>query len=609
MILAGWRLFTSLKFGIFLLSVIAAASIFGTMFYAANPALGDNAVPMARGLWFESGWFVGLLLLFALNLIFSTWHVTVMSFTIWWKREFRRGRTYYEHGSAPRAEVLVPGGPEEVEQILRKRFTRVQRDGDAFFAHKGILSRFGPTIVHVGMLTVIGAVIAKAVLLWNGGIMTEGRFLAGEGETSNVVNQPIALEQQITDRNRVETPIDVWVRVLDFDEIKHPNSNVPAYFSSLIEVLDPRTQQVTVAQLDMNHSLRINTSKYGDLQFHQAGYQKVSDDGLGRTNFDVRDRTTGERIAVTDTHPGNRVRVGETNLFLEVDGPNAGDPWRLYSTESPSEPVEEGRLTGGRKSRYAFQPSQFYTDFRIDEGTGKPVNGSKALGNAALEVKILEDDRPVETTYLFYDESLAKLVPKNHPKFHLVLDDIKVLKTVDVASIDWSQPSQAIFTIKVLDAKSGGEVGQETLGVGQRSQDFDYTVAASAGGAGEEGGSHEVRVLGPAQRFLTILSVVNEPTVPWVNLGVLITVSGALLTFLFRYRAFYGWWDKEKGTLRMALVPRWGQSTVREEFEQLVALMSHNAGPVTRVAEPNAPTEEVAPEHETVNPRLAESSS
>ncbi|HMZ52592.1 MAG TPA: hypothetical protein PK988_10025, partial [Candidatus Sumerlaeota bacterium] len=50
MILKGWRIFISLKFGIFLLVLIAVASIYGTMNYASNAALGDNAIPMARSM-------------------------------------------------------------------------------------------------------------------------------------------------------------------------------------------------------------------------------------------------------------------------------------------------------------------------------------------------------------------------------------------------------------------------------------------------------------------------------------------------------------------------------------------------------------------------------
>lgn len=568
MILKGWRIFISLKFGIFLLVLIAVASIYGTMNYASNAALGDNAIPMARSMFFESKWFVSLLVLLAINLVLSTWHVTVMSFTIWWKREFRRAPDYYVHGSGPRATVAVSGGAEEVESILRKKFTRVHRDGDAFFAQRGLLSRIGPTIVHIGILTVIISVVAKAVMIWQGKIMTEGRFLAAEGEMSAIVHQPLANEQQITDRNRVETPIDVWIKVLDFDEIKHPNSEVPAYFSSLVEVRDPRTQEVTVAQLDMNHSLRIPTEKFGMLDFHQAGYQKIEGEEAGRMNFEVRDQISGERVGVADASPRDRVRVGDSDLMLEVDETKGGAPWRLYKMAWPDVVAAEGTLPFGIQIRL----EEFYSDFRINEETHKPYNASKDLTNPALRVSVLEEGKMVHSGILFYDPSLAGVTPEVDPRIRLSLEDIKISQSADTASVDWNKKGQALFTLRVKDPKGSGDGELVDLFMGEASKEFAFQPDGNTASAK---GEYAVRMLGPTQRYMTILSVVNEPTVGYTMLGVGITVFGALLTFLFRYRAFYGLWDEATQSLRMALVPRWGQSPVKAEFDELVALLSH----------------------------------
>ena len=328
--LRAWRVFVSLKFGIFLLALIGVLSIYGTLKYSSNAALGDNGISMGRALFFESQWFVALLLLFAIQLIFSTWHVTKMSFTIIWKKQFRRGRTFYEYGNSPRAEVPVPGGPEEAESILRRHFTRTHRDGNAFFAHRGLLSRIGPTIIHAGIIIVVFSQVMKAVLIWTGASVTEGRFIAEEGGPAyNFISEPIDLAQQMTGTNRRDTAIPYWIRVLDFDEVKHPNSEAPAYFSSLLEVRDPKTQKVKVAQLDMNHSLNI-----GGLQFHQAGFVAVPDGDAPRFNFDVRDAELGERIGVADVSPGVRGRVGNSELFFETEGAAPGSASRAAAGRS-----------------------------------------------------------------------------------------------------------------------------------------------------------------------------------------------------------------------------------------------------------------------------------
>jgi len=606
-ILAGWRVFISLKFGIFLLALIGIASIYGTMGYASNAALGDNSISMARTHFFESEGFVALLILFAINLIFSTWHVTKMSVGIWWKKEFRRAPGYYEAGSSPRGEIPVEGGAAAVESFLRRRFTRVHRDGNAFFAHRGILSRLGPTIVHIGMLVVIGSICAKAWLLWNDRIVTEARFIAAEGETTPLIYEPRDLAQTISPLNQRARNLGLWVKLLDFDEVKFPNSETPAYFSSLVEVRDPVTNQITVAQLDMNHSLKLQT-RLGELQFHQAGYQKVPESDVQRVNFDVRDRATGERIAVTDAHADTRVRVGDTDYFLEVDGVAPADRWRLYKGVDPHKAIAEGLLVGGRTLTYSFRPLRFFTHFTIDPDTKAPANKSPEIVNPALEVALFLDGKQVETTWLFADQELAKAVPVSHPKFRLELRDVRFKPGLQPNQVQWEKPGEALFVIALMDRQSGNELGNEILEMNEMSPPVEYTSTVDhGGGVAGTTSDYEVRILGPTDRFLTVLSVVNEPTVVWTNIGVVITVIGALMTFIFRYTAFYGLWDDSRGTLRLALVPRWGQSPVSEEFDQIVATLSGGRGLIKRGAADDAVPDETLPQHQTVNPNLATS--
>lgn len=607
LILRAWRVFISLKFGISLLVIIGILSIYGTMGFASNAALGDNAIPMARAQFFERPWFVALLVLFAINLVFSTWHVTKMSFGIWSKREFRRSKSYYDVGNkSPRAEVTVPGGADEVMAVLNRRFTRAHRDGDAFFAHSGLITRWGPTVVHAGIIIIIGSFVVKAVLIWNGWSITEGRFIAAEGETTNVIHVPLNLAQQITNENRREIPLNLWLRVLDFDEVKYPNSNTPAYFSSLIEVSNPDTQEVLVAQLDMNHSLRLETN-HGLLQFHQAGYQALPPGDMARINFEVRDRRLGERVAVTDTGPLTRVRVGDTSLFLEVDGINPADRWTLYDAADPYTPVESGLLVGGQALKFSFVVKEFFPNFRINPETGRPHSPTNELLNPALQVALKLDGREVDAHWLFLDPQLAALVPKPHPRFDLRLEDIRATNP-RATSYDWNNPREVIYAIGVYNRGTGARVSEELLGVGETSREQEYTATIDHGtvvSTDGDAGRYEVRILGPTTRFVTVLSVVNEPTVPFTNLGVIITVLGALMTFAGRYRALYGLWDAEKGTVRLALVPRWGQSAVQEELDALVAELSHGKGP-TRVIKPAGGIDEVAPAHGTVNPDLVE---
>ncbi len=568
----GWKTFGSLKFGIFLLGVIGVTAIYGTMMYASNAALGDNAIPMARGRYFETPWFTALLALFSIQLIVSTWHVTKMSFTIWFKKEFKRQDTFYKYGKAPRAEIHVDKDQKEIFDFLKKKFTFAHQEGNTFFAHKGLLSRLGPTIVHIGILTVLGSVIIRTFLIWSDRAVTEGRFGALEGETSNVLIEPIDISMQVSETNRRETPLPFYIRVLDFDVINFPNSDVPQYFSSLVEILDPERQIVKVVQLDMNNSLT-----YGGLTFHQASYMAIEGMEEARMNFDVRDRKTGRRIAVTDTIPNFRVRIGETDLFLEVDGKEPGDQWRIYHREEPLTVKASGILSGPPEdTQYNFLVASFYNDFRVDPATNQPMNASNRPNNPALEFIFFEDGEPVEKTWLFYDQELAAMVPPPSIPFAPRLRDIRTRQDIPMEEINWNDTASVIFEIAMIDQATGESVGSDLVRLNQQSETFLYRNPGAFEDAPLTGteGDFLVRIAGPTQRYMTVFTVVSEPTTPYTTLGVIIIVLGAMMTFVFRYRALYGMFDEKTGTLKLALIPRWGQSVVDKEFREIIAQLS-----------------------------------
>jgi hypothetical protein len=233
---------------------------------------------------------------------------------------------------------------------------------------------------------------------------------------------------------------------------------------------------------------------------------------------------------------------------------------------------------------------RFFTHFTIDPEKKAPANKSPEIVNPALEVALFLDGRQVETTWLFADKELADAVPVSHPKFKLELRDVRFKPDLAPADVKWEVPGEALFVIALMDRETGAELGREILEMDEMSPPVEYQSTVDHGGAGALGteGNFDVRILGPTDRFLTVLSVVNEPTVVYTNLGVMITVIGALMTFIFRYSAFHGLWDPQTRTLRMALVPRWARSGAREEFEALVQTFSKGRGVVAPA--PTAPS-------------------
>ncbi|MCB2155347.1 cytochrome c biogenesis protein ResB [bacterium] len=563
----AWRFFKSLKMGLLLLGLIALACVYGTVFYAANSVLGDNAIPLAKERVFNAGWFFALMAVFFVQFIISTWHVTKMSFGIWGKREFRSSRDYFRLGEG-RATVAVKGGPDRVEKVLRQRFTRAHRDGNRFFAHRGLRARIGPTIVHAGIVMILLTGLMRILLDRNGMILSEGRFIAAEGETTNEILVPKYRDQAVGGSNVQSLRIPFEVTVLDFDEIKHANSNAPAYFSSLIKVRDLQTGDVRVAKLDMNHSHTI-----GSLQFHQAGYQPLPPIQTYRVDFDVRDAQTGERIAVTDASPQTRVQVGNESLFLEIDGEQPGNDWRMYSAESPSEPIATGQLLApAGETEFSFKATEIYPDFRVrktgEDGGLEPYNASNDPNYPAVHVVLLRDGMPQGETWLFLDPSLAPMMPAVDDRLRLELDDLQVAR--DTESIDWTDPALFRMVIRAIDPNTDEEISRQVVRLGAESQPITLAAAPGAENLPPDGAEFAIYPIGRSMRYMTILSVVDEPTVPYNVAGVLLIALGAVITFTGRYRAFYGLWDEEEERLHLALVPRFGTAPDPKELEALV---------------------------------------
>jgi cytochrome c biogenesis protein ResB len=491
-----------------------------------------------------------------------------------------------------RAAVEVPGGTEQIEKILAGHFTRWHRRDDKYFAHAGLRQRIGPTIIHTGIVVILLAGLVHLVLDKRGLILSEGRFLATEGETTNLIYTPIHLDHQINPQgNLAALPIPFDVKLLDFDEIKHPNSDAPAYFSSLLEVRDHETGAVRVAKLDMNHSLRI-----GAYEFHQAGFQQVPPVEGTRTDFLIRDARTGERIGLTDATPETRVQVEDLDLFLEVDGIETGDAWRLYTAASPGTPIASGTLQQSAfRGTFSFTIKEFYPDFHFTPELGAYTR-SPNPDNPAAVVEINQTGKPAVTTVLFLDPELHELVPGIDSHVDLRLADVRVRgveNPSDFESFDWTRSDAVRLEIVLTHRQTGTELGTQLLPIGGTSEPIRLAADPLEVPATDSDSLYTVSAVGTSPRYITILSVVREPMTGYYTLGVALMAIGALLTFSGRYRALYGTWDAAAAKFHFALVPRFGKRPDPIEFRRLVEALS---------AAPNIP----APSTETRTSPLTE---
>ncbi|MDX1973134.1 MAG: cytochrome c biogenesis protein ResB [Candidatus Sumerlaeia bacterium] len=571
-----WRMYTSIHFGLFLLAVITAVSIFGTMYYAANKSFGDQGIPLAKARVFGAWWFFALLGFFFVQFVISTWSTTKMSVSIWWKKDFSRTSDQLSR-SKSYTKVAVENA-EGIRDALARRFTRAHQNGNKFYAQRGLGARIGPTIIHAGIIVILLSNLVRIILANQGYIISEGRFSGVEGATEVKIFQPKDLARQISNSNIQAYELDFHIKVHDFDEIKFANSEVPAYFSSLVEVIDPVTQKSRFHKLDMNNSMTIN-----GLDFHQASYVQLPDDEGFRFEFDVRHADSGERLEIADASPGTRVQIGQTDYFLEVDGFLAGDAFRIYHRSDFESPLQTGTLKGNR-SGVSLRAVEFFPDFdlRKEEGVDVPVPYSKSPvpRNPALIVEILQSDVVMGKTMILMDEELNAQVTHNNPFFKFSFADIEVvgggkMSPQDFETFDWNDPSLYRFILTAEDLTTG-ETQNFPIKIKGESEFLESSVPVEAADtASAEPPLFHVYPIGKVPQFATVFSVVREPLVHYNTLGVALIFIGAIMTFVSRYLAFHGIYNPETRELEFALFPRFGAAKP-EEIDAVKELILNN---------------------------------
>ncbi|MDX2231279.1 MAG: cytochrome c biogenesis protein [Leptolyngbyaceae cyanobacterium bins.349] len=260
-----------LRLAIALLLAIAIFSISGTLieqgqslqFYQANypesPALFGFLtwkVILLLGLnhVYSTWWFLALLILFGSSLTACTFKRQLPAlrwFSRTWNfytqpRQFQKFALSAEF-DRPSLEHLIP--------LLEQRRYKVFRQGDSLYAHKGIIGRIGPIVVHVGILVILVGGIWGAMT----GFMAQEMIPSGQTfQIQNITEAGPFAGAQI--------PKDWSVKVNRFWIDYLPDGNIDQFYSEMT-VLDQDGQAVKHKTIHVNEPLR-----YKGVTLYQANW-------------------------------------------------------------------------------------------------------------------------------------------------------------------------------------------------------------------------------------------------------------------------------------------------------------------------------------------------
>lgn len=318
-------LLTSVRFGVFLLVLIALAAIAGTFIEARI----DTRT--AQRLIYHAWWFMGLMALLAVTLNAASWPSYLATWRLPRTRPLRR--TPGAFANLPEVREVTGGveaiTPERVAEVLAKGVGPVHREGQALFAQRGILQRWGFVVTHLGMtLLLAGGVYLSAMAHLHGPPGTAMVWI-GEG----MVRDWMWVDDPDHPGQLCPEGLPFALRLHDFDADFFPDTGVPRAFTSIVEITGADGRR-SLHRVNMNEALRWEGWKFSqssyvllDSRLEMATAREFAQtDGEafvrllqeGRLTVRLVDTGAGRLYPDFDVGAGTCVPVPQSDLFFET---------------------------------------------------------------------------------------------------------------------------------------------------------------------------------------------------------------------------------------------------------------------------------------------------
>lgn len=343
----AWDFFVSTRVATVLIALVAIASVAGslieqeslyqdwrppTMYYPARYGEFWGNLFLKLGLThaYSSIWFATLIVLTVVSLIICSLqrliplHRTLVRPQVWKLPHFIRRQDVV---------IEVEGDLPSVEAKLIGRGYKLLRDREVAYGDKGRLSRYGPYIIHIGLIIVAAAGFAKALPGWD---ISKDVWIP-DGQTVKVPETNFALTNH------------------KFTMELYPNGSPARYATDTSVVVDGR--EVARKEIEVNHPMA-----YGGWEIYQASFRQ--EPGVAQIKvMDAAARQPVTTIALDLRQPEAEYPIGD-QLKLAV---------RSYYHDFAVDPVSKE----GTNASFEVKNPVLMAEF-ITAGTGQVV-GRTAL--------------------------------------------------------------------------------------------------------------------------------------------------------------------------------------------------------------------------------------
>jgi len=415
-----WNFFSSVKVAIYLILFTLIGSSLGTIFpqestfLNIDPSvyykeeygrLGHIYYLLGLSHTYTSWWFVLLLVMIGASLVICSLDRVLPLY-----KALSRQRIPKHMSFLTRQKVVYQGPVEEdgaewverVKPIIKKKGYRVRTDGGTLLAEKQRFSRWGPYVLHIGLIVFLLAVLGRNLP----GLYMDEHVAFPQGEPVHIKNTSYYL---LNNGFKVEfyTEDDMP------EEFKGKNKVLPKEFQTQAVLYmceancddldkDPELVEVTRHNIEVNHPLN-----YKGLKAYQFDYDLTPI--LRSVSPVLVNSKSGKeygKITLSINDPQRKYQAGEYSLTLTQTytdfglgdngkpvnlSPNPNAPAFLFLIEGPDLPKEG--------IQYFYFPKQIDKERFNQEAINAQLAGGEEL--VSLDVLSMEDvDFAESTTYL-----------------------------------------------------------------------------------------------------------------------------------------------------------------------------------------------------------------
>lgn len=203
-----WNFFSSVKVAIYLIIFTLIGAIFGTIFeqesnfVSFDPStfykdkygtIGDIYYKLGLSHTYESWWFVLLLVMIGASLVICSLDRVLPLYKALSKQKIRKHMQFLTRQKVVYQGPVAEDGEEWVQQAvkpLKKKGYRVHTDGSALLAEKQRFSRWGPYVIHIGLIVFLLAVLFRGLP----GLHLDKHYWFPEGEITKIPDTNLYLK-------------------------------------------------------------------------------------------------------------------------------------------------------------------------------------------------------------------------------------------------------------------------------------------------------------------------------------------------------------------------------------------------------------------------------